>query len=56
MHTLPHKIEEDLGFSKVITAKQVSEKNLKFESWSSIWTLETITSRAQEILQICTLI
>jgi hypothetical protein len=42
MRTLSRKIGEDLGFPKVITAKQVSGKNLKTESWSSIWTLETI--------------
>jgi hypothetical protein len=58
MHTPSLKFEEDMQFPKVIIVKQFLEKlvSLKSGLYSSVWTLKTNTFRAQEFLQIYTLV
>jgi hypothetical protein len=58
MHTPFLKFEEDMQFPKVIIVKQFLEKlvSLKSGLYSSVWTLKTNTFRAQEFLQIYTLV
>jgi hypothetical protein len=58
MHTLSLKFEEDMKFAKVIIVKPDSAKyvGLETDPSSSIWTLETITSRAPQFLKIYILV
>jgi hypothetical protein len=58
MHTPSLKFEEDMQFPKVIIVKQFLEKlvSLKSGLYSSVWTPQTNTFRAQEFLQIYTLV
>jgi hypothetical protein len=57
MHTLSPNIQEDMQFPKVISAKPDSAQfvSLETDPWSSVCTLETITSRAAEFFMICIL-
>jgi hypothetical protein len=59
MHVPSLKFEEDMQFPKVIIVKQFLEKllkSLKSGLYSSVWTLKTNIFRAQEFLQIYTLV
>jgi hypothetical protein len=57
MHTLSPNFQEDMQFPKVVIVKSDSAKYIGLETdpGSSIWTLETITSKAPEFLKICIL-
>jgi hypothetical protein len=48
MHNVTPKIRGDMAFQKYLTLKLDSETSLETGSYSSVWTLETNTFRAQE--------
>jgi hypothetical protein len=54
MHTLSPNFQEDMQFPKVIIVKldQPNLPSLETDPWSSVCTLEKITSQAPEFLKI----